>query len=224
MGLRDWDVTVRKPPAHEVVYRRMREMILFGELAPGQPVTIQGLVSRLESGTTPVREAIRHLIAEGALTFKDNRRIVVPRLTLSQLEELSFARLQIEPHLARLGTSRMGAGDLKTLEQTDDRLDKAIIRGDIRAYLEENHAFHHALYALSAAPILISIANALWLRVGPSLRVVCGRVGMDNLPDKHGEALAAMRAGDGEAVALAIEGDIRQGHEHIRQSLLSPTI
>ena len=199
-------------------------MILFGELAPGQAVTIQGLVSRLESGTTPVREAIRHLIAEGALTFKDNRRIVVSRLTLSQLEELSFARLQIEPHLARLATSRMGAGDLKRLEQTDDRLDKAIIRGDIRAYLEENCAFHHALYALSDAPILISIANALWLRVGPSLRVVCGRVGMDNLPDKHEEALAAMRAGNSEAVALAIEGDIRQGHEHIRQSLLSSQI
>ncbi len=196
-------------------------MILFGELAPGQAVTIQGLVSKLESGTTPVREAIRHLTAEGALTFKDNRRIAVPRLTLSQLEELSFARLKIEPHLAKLAASKMTAGDLRRLEETDDRLDKAIVSGDIRAYLEENYDFHHTLYARSDAPILISIANALWLRVGPSLRVVCGRVGMDNLPDKHEEALAAMRAGDDDGVAQAIEGDIRQGHEHIRQSLLS---
>jgi len=211
---------VRKPPVHEVVYHRMREIILFGELAPGQAVTIQGLVSRLESGTTPVREAIRHLIAEGALTFKDNRRIAVPRLTLSQLEELSFARLQIEPHLAKLATMRMEGGDIKRLEQANDRLDDAIKRGDIRAYLEQNYAFHHALYALSEAPILMSIANALWLRVGPSLRVVCGRIGMDNLPDKHVEALAAMRAGNADAVAQAIEEDIQQGHEHIKQSLL----
>ena len=199
-------------------------MILFGELAPGQAVTIQGLVSRLDSGTTPVREAIRHLTAEGALIFKDNRRIAGPRLTLSQLEELSFARLQIEPELAKLATSRMKAGDIEGLERADDRLNDAITRGDIRAYLEQNYDFHHRLYALSDAPILISIANALWLRVGPSLRVVCGRVGMDNLPDKHEEALAAMRAGDGDAVAQAIGGDIRQGHEHIRQSLLLPEI
>ena len=50
-------------PTHEVVYRRLRDMILFGELAPGQPVTIQGLVERLEVGMTPVREALRRLMA-----------------------------------------------------------------------------------------------------------------------------------------------------------------
>ena len=28
------------PPAHEVVYRRLREMVLFGELEPGQAVRV----------------------------------------------------------------------------------------------------------------------------------------------------------------------------------------
>ena len=50
-----------KPPAHELVYRRLREMILCGELEPGQAITIQGLVATLGAGMTPVREAIRRL-------------------------------------------------------------------------------------------------------------------------------------------------------------------
>ncbi len=210
---------IGKLTAHEIVYRRLREMILFGELAPGQAVTIQGLVVRLDCGTTPVREAIRHLTAEGALVLKGNRRIAVPKLSLSQLDELSFARLTIEPHLAKLATSNMTEGDIQPLEEADRRLEEAIEQGDIRTYLKQNHIFHHGLYAFSAAPILTSITDGLWLRAGPSLRVVCGRIGTANLPDMHEEALAAMRAGDADAAAHAIKDDIRQGHELVRESL-----
>ena len=48
-----------KVPTHELTYVRLRDMILFGQLAPGQPVTIQGLIAELGAGMTPVREAIR---------------------------------------------------------------------------------------------------------------------------------------------------------------------
>ena len=36
-------------PAHQHVYEQLREMILFGDLAPGQAVTIQGLTDRLDA-------------------------------------------------------------------------------------------------------------------------------------------------------------------------------
>ena len=206
-------------PNHELVYRQIREMILFGELAPGQAVTIHGLVKELGAGTTPVREALRRLTAEGALDFQGNRRICLPVLSLSQLEELSFARLAIEPHLAFLATGNMDISDVERLQKVDDSLNVAIAQGNVRAYLEHNYRFHEMLYAHSKARILISISGALWLRIGPSLRVVLGRFGTANLPDKHKEALIALRAGDAGAVAKAINEDLRQGHQGIRLSL-----
>ena len=75
------DAETRKIPSHEVTYARLRDMILFGHLAPGAPVTIQGLITELDAGMTPVREAIRRLTAEGALVLHDNRRVSVPRMT-----------------------------------------------------------------------------------------------------------------------------------------------
>ena len=60
----------RKVPTHEVAYGRLRDLILFGHLEPGQPVTIQGLTGDLGAGMTPVREAIRRLTAEGALSLQ----------------------------------------------------------------------------------------------------------------------------------------------------------
>ncbi|MBC7142616.1 MAG: GntR family transcriptional regulator, partial [Rhodobacteraceae bacterium] len=38
-------------------------------------------------------------------------------------------------------------------------------------------------------------------------------------PDRHGEALAAMRAGDAGALARALESDIAQGIDQVRLSL-----
>ncbi len=40
-------------PAHQHVYQQLRSQILFGDLAPGQPVTIQGLITALGAGMTP---------------------------------------------------------------------------------------------------------------------------------------------------------------------------
>jgi DNA-binding GntR family transcriptional regulator len=208
-----------KLPAHELVYRRLREMILFGEFAPGQGVTIQGITAALDSGMTPVREAIRRLTAEGALEFLGNRRVCVPLLTRAQLDELSFARLSIEPHLAGLATARASAADIARLAGIDELVNQAIRMGDVGAYLKHNYRFHACLYELAETPMLMSIVNMLWLRGGPSLRVVCGRYGTLNLPDKHAEALAALRAGDGGAVERAIGEDISQGLEQIRVTL-----
>lgn len=218
-NLRDKDDSPRKVPTHEITYCRLRDMILFGQLAPGQPVTIQGLTAMLGAGMTPVREAIRRLTAEGALELQGNRRVSVPQLTTSQLDEVAFARLTIEPKLAHMAAARLENKDIAELARIDGDIDRAIAAGDVQSYLMNNHRFHVTLYERADAPILLSIVHSLWLRFGPSLRVVCGRYGTSNLPDRHEDALAAMRAGDAGALAKALEDDIAQGIDQVRLSL-----
>lgn len=218
-NIRENDESHRKVPSHEITYCRLRDMILFGQLAPGQPVTIQGLTAMLGAGMTPVREAIRKLTAEGALELQGNRRVSVPQLTLSQLDELAYARLTIEPRLGQMAAERLNGKDIAELAKIDADIDVAITTGDVQRYLLNNHRFHFRLYELANAPILLSIVHSLWLRFGPSLRVVCGRYGTSNLPDRHSEALAAMRAGDTGAVAEAVKEDIAQGIDQVRLSL-----
>lgn len=203
-------------PAHEIVYRKLREQILFGEIAPGQPVTIQGLTESLGAGMTPVREAIRRLTAEGALKFQGNRRVIVPLLTAKNIEEIIVARECLEGELARRATENATPDDLAFLTHADKVLDRAIVSGDLQAYLEHNYRFHERIYKMADAPILADMAEGLWLRFGPSLRVVCGRVGTQNLPDKHKDLLAAMQAGDPERTAQANIEDMMQGMEQVR--------
>lgn len=202
-------------PAHEQVYRALRDLVLFGALAPGEAVTIQGIVERLGAGMTPVREALRRLTAEGALEAQGNRRIMVPVLDAAAVEDLTEARLAVEPRLAARAAQRATPEAIAALREIDARLDRGIARGDVETYLRENHAFHAALNALAAAPILTSLTESLWLRFGPSLRVVCGQEGTRSLRDLHKELLLALEAGDAQAAAEAITGDVLQGMEMI---------
>ncbi|MCE0505587.1 GntR family transcriptional regulator [Roseivivax sp. GX 12232] len=206
-------------PVHEQVYRQLRDMILFGELAPGQAVTIQGLTEVLDAGMTPVREALRRLTAEGALDFRGNRRIAVPELDAEALEELTVARRALEPELARRATARIDAAGITRLREIDAALDAAIARGDVGGYLTGNHHFHATLNGFAGAAILTGLVDGLWLRFGPSLRVVCGRFGTEGLPDRHKELIAALEAGAPEAAARAMDEDVLQGMEQIAEGL-----
>lgn len=206
---------VRKPaaaaPVHEQVYQKLRAQILFGEMAPGQAVTIQGLTDSLGAGMTPVREAIRRLISDGALMFQGNRRVSVPVLSADDVEQLIFIRKSIESELARRAAHHATPALIAELEQIDAELDFAIVAGDVSGYLQHNYRFHSVFYAQAQAPVLFDMAERLWLRFGPSLRVVCGRFGTQNLPDRHKEMLEALRLGDADGVSLAMEQDVDQG-------------
>ena len=208
-----------KLPAHETVYQQLRAQILFGELAPGQAVTIQGLTEALNAGMTPVREAIRRLISDGALVFQGNRRVSVPLLGSDDIDELCFVRKTIESELARRAALHITEDQINRLETIDLALDQAISAGDVAGYLVQNYSFHSELYTDANAPILADLSDRLWLRFGPSLRVVCGRLGTQSFPDRHKDILEAMRQRQPEKVALAMEKDVAQGMEQVSQGL-----
>ncbi|MBJ6372076.1 GntR family transcriptional regulator [Sedimentitalea arenosa] len=202
-------------PAHEQVYRQLRAQILFGEMAPGQAVTIQGLTAELNAGMTPVREAIRRLISDGALVFQGNRRVSVPQLSKSDVEQIVYVRKSIEYQLCERAVNRITDALIDTLDLIDQELDAAISSGNVGRYLERNYQFHATLYAQADAPILAEITDRLWLRFGPSLRVVCGRFGTESLPDRHKDLLTALRARNVAAATAAVLLDIEQGMDQI---------
>ena len=205
-------------PAHQIAYARLRDMVLFGELAPGAAVTIEGLVSTLGLGMTPVREAIRRLIAEGALVMQGNRRVSVPRLDMRALGDLGYARRVVETELARQALVGCDDALIAELRAIDMRLDDAITAGDVPAYLRENHGFHFALYARAGSDVLEAMAVSLWLRFGPSLRLVCLGWGAGEA-DHHKRVLAALDARDPDALRDALEADIAQGVTNMRAGL-----
>lgn len=206
-------------PAHEMAYRNLRDAILFGEMAPGDAVTIQGLIARTGAGMTPVREALRRLTSEGALVMLENRRLQVPKLNDAAASELRDARVALEPILAEKACQNYSKMKICALKEIDAALDDAILRGDTSGYLVHNHRFHTHINETAQSPVISDLVAGLWLRFGPSLRVVCGQFGTRNLPDQHHALIAAFEAKDSTAAHTAMEQDVLQGMELVLQNL-----
>lgn len=217
-------VQTRRPLAdqtaiHDQVYEAIRQALITGRIAPGKGVSLRSLAAELGVSPMPVRDAVRRLVAERALAINPaNKRLSVPSLTADRLEQLSLARLWVEPELAaRAVTSaarNADAGLVRQLQAIDADVDEALRLGDVDRYMTANHAFHFALYERAGAEVLLSMAGGLWLQVGPFMRVVFGRVGADGLvADRHAEAIAALKAGDADGARRAIAADLSEGME-----------
>lgn len=200
-----------KRPAHLHVYEDLRNLILFGEVAPGQALTIQGLQEMTGAGMTPVREALRRLSSEGAIQMLGNRRQCVPVLKRSDVEELFFMRKMLEPELASRAVPHVTDAVIAQMRQIDADLNDTISRGDVHGYMQQNYLFHKTLFDCAEAPVISDTVDRLWLRFGPSQREIFGRVGTSNLPDRHLEILEAIGDRDSKATARAMAEDVMQG-------------
>lgn len=214
MDLPQHDIDAENLPTHERLYRGLKEQLLFGQFRPGMSVTLQGIADEHKVSLTPVREAIRRLVAEGALEMHGNRRITVPSMDDKRIEELLAIRLLVEPELAKRA---IAAADVAVLRAIDDQMDKAIIEGSVDDYLKCNFAFHFALYRAAGTKTMISIAESLWLQMAPYMRVVCGRVGTSNLEDQHKKAIKAIEDQNRDALGAAIVEDISSGVAFVRE-------
>ena len=203
---------------HDQVYDAIRLALITGRIAPGVGVSLRSLAAELGVSPMPVRDAVRRLVAERALAINPaNKRLSVPSLTADRLDQLSQARLWVEPELAARAAPHVDAALVKRLRELDAAVDEALKLGDVDAYMTANHDFHFAIYERAGAEVLLAMANGLWLQIGPFMRVVFGRVGADGLAaDRHVEATEALKAHDAEAARRAIAADLSEGMDKMR--------
>lgn len=208
-----------KQPVHEQVYDALCESILAGEFVPGVSVTLRGIAEKLGVSPMPVREAIRRLVAEGALDVLQNRRVCVAPMTLTRLQELYHARLSLEPQLALSAMEHLNKRDIKGLRRIDDELNQSLFSGDVDAYIRCNRRFHFGIYERAGSPVLCPLVRSLWLQFAPLTRIVFGRIGTELIQDHHDDALVALDNGDRENFRNAIESDIREGMDALSEHL-----
>src|ERR1700688_2221306 len=94
------------------VYRQLCELILNGEIAPGQLITIQALAEAFGVSAMPVREALQRLTAARVLTVISSRSIGIPPLTGERLSDLRRVRLEVESLAPIWATQKMSDSDI----------------------------------------------------------------------------------------------------------------
>jgi DNA-binding GntR family transcriptional regulator len=203
--------------AHDRLYRLLRQKIMVGEMLPGQALTLRGLAKQYGVSMTPVREALRRLVAEGALTLTASGRVSTPELSNERIEELAALRALIEPELSARALPRAHFALIDRLSAINTANAEAVAKHDAVGYIRTNLDFHRTLYLRAQSPAILAVAETVWLQLGPTMRALYGRVQRNEPPRHHRMILAALRAGDEPALRLAVRADVTNGLRHLAQ-------
>ena len=204
-----------KAPAHERLYRSLRQQVMHGELDPGQAITLRGLAAQHGVSMTPAREAVRRLAAEGALTMSSSGRISTPELTPERIEELAAIRAMIEPEMAARALPRAHFALIDRLAAINMLNQEAVAAHNAVAYVRTNLEFHRTLYLRAQTPAMLAICETVWLQLGPTMRALYDKLQRREVPHHHRIILAALRAGDEPGLRLAVRTDVTQGLRHL---------
>jgi DNA-binding GntR family transcriptional regulator len=198
-------------PAHDRVFKALRTRILQGEYEPGQSLTIRGVAEEMDVSMTPVREALRRLAAEGALTLSKSGRISTPELSQDRIEELAAIRALLEPELAARALPRAHTALIERLQAINTEISMLVSDGARTGYVRANLEFHRTLYLRAQAPAMLALAETVWLQSGPTLRMTYARQQQTRAVEAHNNIIAALRAGDEPGLRIAVRADVTGG-------------
>ena len=136
----------------------LRRRILNGQLAEGTTLRQERLATELGVSRIPLREAIRHLEAEGLVVSELHKGTVVSSLSPSELEELFGIRMQLETWLFEAAIPRMTQADFDLAEALIEEASKT---GDVSNWGELNWRFHEALYRASGSRIALKLLRSV---------------------------------------------------------------
>jgi DNA-binding GntR family transcriptional regulator len=126
----------------EQVYRRLREAILHGRLAPGRAVSQVQLARELGVSRTPLREAVRMLQRDGLVSGEANRMVRVATFSIRDVEELYAVRIANEALAIRLTVPLMTDQDDAYLKESLDQMAALAALGDVDSWELKHRTFH----------------------------------------------------------------------------------
>jgi DNA-binding GntR family transcriptional regulator len=143
-----------------VIFESLREMIIRGEMAPGEPLRQRDLAARFNVSPTPVREALHRLESEGLVRSVLHQGSRVAPIDDEQ-EESYRILATLEPLATGLAIEKMTDRDLDDV----GRLELAFAQcpEDESTATDLNREFHFRIYECARSPLLLSLMGVLWV-------------------------------------------------------------
>lgn len=188
---------------------QLADDIVRGALAPGAPLDESDLARRFKVSRTPVREALRQLVASGLVEAQPHRGAVVARPDAERLNSMFEAMAELEALCAGFAAERMPPAERRALEALHEQLRLLSHAGDAPRYLQVNEQFHNAIYVGSRNTYVAEMTLATRVRVQPFRRAQFRNLGrLAKSQAEHDRVVVAIMRGDRNGAAAAMRDHI----------------
>jgi DNA-binding GntR family transcriptional regulator len=211
---------IYRPALHHEVADRLRELILKGELAPGERLNERALSERFGISRTPLREAIKVLSTGGLVELLPNRGAVVTRLTRTQAEDMFQLMGVLEGLAGELACARATDADISEIRALHYQMLVHHTRGELAEYFAVNQRIHRKIVDCARNAELASVYQSLAERIR-SARYLANfsKERWDHAVKEHGEILAALEKRNGEQLKAILKTHLANKFVVVREFL-----
>ena len=204
------------PDLVDRVYRSLLDAISEGSLAPGARLTQEEIAEQLAVSRQPVLQALRLLRKDGLVHDAPGRGVIEAPLDLQWIARVYEVRGALDGLAAQLAAERRATLDPRLVDQG-----RRAARGrNIKAMIDADIAFHHAIYEASGNPLIGESARVHWVH----LRRVMGAVlqsspQRDAIWDEHEAIAEAIAAGNAKRASRLIDDHALRASDNLRTRL-----
>ena len=150
----DLQITRQPPTLRRMVEDRLRTAILHGRFKPGQRLIERELCELIGVSRTSIREALRHLEAEGIVDTVSQRGPVVASISLDEAMQLYQLRAALEGFAARQFALNASAADVEALKAALRRV-RSCAPGETGAKLLQAKSAYYAVLMRGSGNIFV---------------------------------------------------------------------
>ena len=203
------------------VTNAVRNAIIQGKLAPGEPLGQEYLANLFGVSRVPIRECLKQLASEGLVEVEPHRGAVVAHLSLDELDELYGIIWSLETLAVRAGLQLLSDDEIATMEKIVTQMDCV---DDPVEWYRTSVSFHRMILVASGWQRCIRIVDECRKNIGRYImeeQFFAEHVGQWR--DRNRALFQACKHRDVEAAVTALEVMRRfstaQIREHLKASL-----
>jgi DNA-binding GntR family transcriptional regulator len=195
------------PTKSDFAYTTVRRKILSGEFAPGRVLNQATLARTIGISTTPLREALRRLTAEGLVELGAHKDAKVTDLSPEEARDLLEVRRSLDPLAASLAAQRRTRADIAAIRAAAAGVEPLRPGAGVDD-LDAHRRFHGAVYRASHNELLVAALDGLWDKADRyrrfGLQVERSPAERDATAAEHARLVECVAAGDAEGAAAVM--------------------
>ncbi len=208
----------RKGPTIDEVYRKIKELIYYNRLAPGQRIVYADMAARLHTSPTPVIQALKRLEASRLVIHVHNRGYFVGEITESEARHLYQAREALETYIVPIVIQNLTPRMLDEIRGAFKKHEKA----NRRMLILVDAQFHLKIAEIARNEIIYQILKDIFEKIYLKYRPEYLDDGwVEKVIKQHHELLESLREGQVEKTVRIVRRHIQTGMDYVIGSLLA---
>lgn len=198
----------------------LHDMVLDGELRPGEKVNEQALCARFGVSRTPLREALKVLASAGLVILSPNRGATVATITREEIDQLFPIMGALEALAGELACARITDAEIARIQKMHDQMVRHYQKREAAPYLKLNQSIHEAIFDAADNAELTQLYHTLVVRTH-AVRFTAKKspARWEQAVEDHELMMAALSKRDGKRLGQVLKEHLGHKAAMVHESL-----